>query len=561
MAGGTTFELDADGFKRLKRRVDKAWQHKRQWQPLMDQVYRYVLPYRDATQPPNAASSNEQVQRMPGQSRTDVVFDATAPTAAVRFAGRIQQDVTPTDVPFFKLEAGPLVPPDQRKPLNETFSRIAEIAHGVLSTGNFHTSSHEGYVDLYGGTMNLLASDGDDRDLVRWTAVPDREVALEAGPYGDIWGRHWKHQWCAEMVPEMWPKARQMGFEWSQALRDRIRDNPYDEIEICQATRYNRTLDRHELVVWWTGDSDERVRPIWTETFRISPWVSPRFFKVPGEVYGRGPAMLALPFIKTTNKARELALKAAAFAVLGLWMARNDGIFNPDTAVLGPGRIWTVRSTDGPLGASIQKLPLPENFDISSIIIEEERQQMKRALFDDTLPPEAAAVRSATEIMERVKYLNQDLNGIQARLMLELVRPEVTIVIDRLERKGLLPTNITIDQLLTKLSITSAVAAGNRADQAKRMVDWLTISAQFFGKEGLLVAARVEKLLPDIGRMLGVDEQYVRSQQEGAQIQKMLAQLMATQAAADADALPGQQKGGSGSAEAGADQPWMNGGF
>jgi hypothetical protein len=74
--------------------------------------------------------------------------------------------------------------------------------------------------------------------------------------------------------------------------------------------------------------------------------------------------MLALPFIKTTNKARDLALKAAAFATLGLWMSRNDGVFNPDNARLIPGGFWSVRATGGPLGASIAKLPVPENFDI-----------------------------------------------------------------------------------------------------------------------------------------------------------------------------------------------------
>jgi len=557
MADG--YKLDADGFKRLKRRVEEAWVIKRHWLPIMEQVYRYVLPYRDSLTRPETGGSNSQT---PGQSRVDHVFDATAPTAALRFAGRIQQDVTPTDTPFFKLEAGPLIPRDERKALNEQLGVISDIAHGVLSTGTFHTSAHESYVDLFGGTSNLLAQEGDNRDLLRWVAVPDREVALEAGPYGDVWGRHWKRLWCAELVKEMWPDG-----DLSETLKKKIADHPYEEIEICQATRYNRAADRHELTVWWTGDKAE-AGPIHAETFRVSPWVSTRFFKIPGEVYGRGPAMLALPFIKTTNKARELALKAAAFAVLGLWMARNDGVFNPDNARMTPGGIWTVRSTGGPMGASIQRLPVPENFDISSIVVEEERQQMKRALFDDTLPPEAAAVRSATEIMERVKYLNQDLAGIQSRLVLEQVRPVVTIAIDRLERKGLLPTNITIDQLLTKISITSPVSASNRADQAKRLVDWATIVLQFGGQQGLMIAARLEKMLPDIGRMLGVEEQYVRSKEEGAQMQKMFGQLMAAQAAADAGALPQQQQAGNGAAPAGAaagaaggDQPWMNGGF
>ena len=56
--------------------------------------------------------------------------------------------------------------------------------------------------------------------------------------------------------------------------------------------------------------------PIHTKTYRTNPWLTPRFWVVPGEPYGRGPGLVGLPYVKTLNKVQELNLHAAAFALL-----------------------------------------------------------------------------------------------------------------------------------------------------------------------------------------------------------------------------------------------------
>lgn len=58
-----------------------------------------------------------------------------------------------------------------------------------------------------------------------------------------------------------------------------------------------------------------------TDRYRTQPIAVPRYYRVPGEVYGRGPVLLALPSIKTLNKAQELALKSAAIQMLGIWLS------------------------------------------------------------------------------------------------------------------------------------------------------------------------------------------------------------------------------------------------
>ena len=129
--------------------------------------------------------------------------------------------------------------------------------------------------------------------------------------------------------------------------------------------------------------------------------------------------------------------------MLGLWTRRNDGVFNPDNARFEPLGMWQVASTGGPLRPTLQRLDVPHNFDISSFVIEDERQQMKIAMMDDALPPLAGAVRSPTEIVERMQLLNQDIGGVFGRMTLEVVSPLVQRVVDILESTGKLSTNST----------------------------------------------------------------------------------------------------------------------
>jgi hypothetical protein len=374
--------------------------------------------------------------------------------------------------------------------------------------------------------------------------VPIPEIALDEGPDGDIWGVDWKRRYRYRHLKTLWPRA-----EIGKELQAQIKDSPNGEVTLHQNTYYAPSERRHVLKVWRENGGDTEL--IWEESFRTNPWITPRFFVVPGEVYGRGLAHLGLASAKTTNKARELALLAAAFAVMGLWARRNDGVFNPDTARFEPLAMWQVGTTGGPLGPTLQRLDVPHNFDISSFVIEDERQQMKMLMMDDALPPLAGAVRSPTEIVERMQLLNQDIGGVFGRMTLEIVAPLVQRVIDILEGKGQLATRITIDQLLTQLRVIAPIAAAQQAAKVNAVTNWLQLMVMLFGPQAAMLFARIEELAPEMGRWLGVEERFIRSKLESGDLQKMIASMMAAgqqqdAAAAQTPPLPAQQIVGGG---------------
>lgn len=508
--------------KRLRERAKQAWATKDLYDPLTQDAYDYILPYR-------GGGKNRRESK--GAARVDKLFDGTGPQAAMRFAGRVQSDLTPPFQDFFLLEAGPAADDVLTKYNIEKSAFITQLqsardrVHASLHSGQFHVASHEMYQDLFIGTGALLTEESDDpEEMVRDVAVPAYEIALELDGWGRVSGVHWQRDWKAGLIKETWPNGT-----FSASLLKLMEKKSDTDVPILQATIYDPKTRSWNLTVLDMRDK-ETSEPIHTKTYRTNPWLTPRFWVVPGEPYGRGPGLIGLPFVKTLNKARELHLHAAAFALLGVHTYRNDGLFNPDTVRWEPGALIPVGSNGGSMGPTLQSLNIPNRFDISQVVIADEREQAQIAMLDHSLPPEDGAVRSATEIAGRMKRTAQDLGGAYSRLGLEVVVPVVRRRIDILQSKGIIPNTIPIDQLLVALKVTSPIAQTQNANKVQPRVDFMQIVASLLGPQAVPMVANVERMLPQIGRDLGLQETELRSEKEQAMLQQWVDQ-MATQKA------------------------------
>nr|WP_233717124.1 portal protein [Jiella avicenniae] len=479
---------------------------------MLDELYDYVLPYRKpATQPVHGS-----------EKRVEKIYDATATKAAFRFAGRMQQDVTPSFQKFFELKTGPYLEKtgDEKKEIEEQLETVSKKIAAVLEGANFAVASGEMYLDLFGGTAALLMLP-DKQDIVSFTAVPVAEIALSEDGRGKVNAVYWEKQFDASDVEGLWPETKM-----SPELKKLVEDSPAEPVTIVQASEFNRTTGQWNFTAWRKGKLKDEG-PLYEIAEKTCPWLTPRFYKVPGEPMGRGPGSMGLPTAKTLNKVTELTLKAAAFAILGLWMVKNDRVFNPKTARMVPGAMWKVASTGGTMGASIAKLEVPGRFDISNIILQDLREALKQMMLDDTLPPDSGAVRSATEIVERMKRLSADLSGAYARLVLEIIRPLIQRVIDILDRFKLIESPLTIDQLLFKVEVTSPIAKMQQAQDVSSLVEWLQMILSLGGPQMMMMSAKIEDIFGDMGRKLGISEKYIRSEADKKKIQQMVAALIA----------------------------------
>ena len=189
--------------------------------------------------------------------------------------------------------------------------------------------------------------------------------------------------------------------------------------------------------------------------------------------------------------------------------------------------MWAVSSNGGTMGPAVQKMEMPGRFDVSNIVQQDLREQVKQITFDDALPPDAGAVRSATEIVERMKRLMSDLAGAYPRLLLEIVVPLWQRLIDVMHRRQLIKFNLPVDQLVLKVQISSPIARAQRAQDVGNMVEYLQIVLSLFGMQGAMLAVKAEDMVPEMGRMMGIPPNLLRGTQERAALQQMVAQIMA----------------------------------
>lgn len=539
----------AYSFDDKRRDAERAFNNAQRYHGELAEIYRYFTPFRQSTNE-RAANRGGGAE---GVSRTNHLFDGTGPSAAFAFASNMKADWMPALEEFFALQNGPLYVADNAPERAEQLQLVARIVHALTSKVRA-TATDEMFADLFAGTGAIVLQPDRKKKIIRGFSVPTSEIAIENGPWGDIERWFWKRMYKARDIEPGFPDAK-IGDKLAAAIKaDRNAD-----IHVTQFTFYDHAAGHFTHNVF-TNLCDKQ--PIVAEDMRTSPWITPRMFVVPGEAFGRGLAHLGLPFVKTVNKARELALRAAAFALLGLWTRRHDGVFNPETAAMVPGAMWKVASNGAAgQGRSIERLDIPHNFDISTVIIKDEREQIRRVLLDDELPEITDRVRSPTEIAGRMRRYEKNRGGATTRLAFELVTPFVQRAIDITEQLGLLPTRLDIDSVLTQAVITAPAAAAQKTDKVERMVSWMQMVVGLVGPQAMALSAKIEEIIPQIGRDLGVDEKFIRKKTEADHLKMLIEQAVQQALQQQKEAEAGNPAPPPAGPQMAPEQQYLNGGF
>lgn len=504
----------------LMKRSEEAWKKKANFDTLYRDAYKFGMPQRDGYDSP-----------APGQKKGSEVFDSTGATATESFANRLQTELCPPFQRFCGLEAGPLVPKKEKTKLNKALQQVTERMFAVLDISNFHTAVNEFFLDLAAGTGVLFAEEDKGTahpSPVRFTAVPANQVALEEGPHGTVEGVFYRWKVCARLIKRTWPDA-----VLSATLAKMVEDDPETEVEFECVTVFD---DAKGVFVYDVIHKEEKTsilrRP---RRYKENPWIVTRWMKASGEVNGRGPLLSALPDIKTLNKLVELVLKNASLAVSGAYTAVDDGVLNPNVVRIIPGAVIPVaRNAGHPSGPSLAPLPRSGDFDVAMLERDDLRMTIKKALYDSSLPPDAGPVRSATEIVQRMKDLASNIGAAFGRLMTEFIQPLVRRLLGVMERAGLLNDigSVKVTGYLVAVKVTSPLARLQNAQDIEAVLNWLQMIAML-GPEMMMLGAKVEDIPEWLAGKLGIPSELVREPKERESLQKMAAQAMAANAQAN----------------------------
>lgn len=489
--------------ERALKLQSKAWSRKQNWHSLNSEAFDYTMPDR-----------NTHDQRAPGQQVHTDVWDGTAPAAVVAGANRMMEFV-PQFVDWIVLEPGPaakfMMSDDQYQALQVELAGMSKMCNAVVSSGGFHTSAHEAFMDWLVSTGGIIANDNvadPAGHIMQFASMPLSSFMVDEGPDGSITRQYRWHEMVLEDIATYWPDAK-----LPDQMQQRVKDKPDEKVKLVEIEYLDRDNGakkwRYEVFIC-AGKKEEKTRIV-ERASEARAMIIFRNAKTAGEELGRGPVITSLPDIRTVNKIVELTFRAAAMNLLGIWTAVQTDELNTSALKMVPGAVIGVPRNGGANGPSIQRLDSGNvNVQLAELLTDDMRMNIKKALLDSRLPSDAGPVRSATEIAARIRDLAADLGGTYGRLMHEFVVPLVQRIISVLYNRGMINGNLQIDQFFVNVTVSSPLAREQSMSDLNDVVQWLTILRDLGGRELMMVGAMVEDLGEYLADLLGIEKTLVR---------------------------------------------------
>ena len=219
------------------------------------------------------------------------MFDSTAMVSLFRFAKRVQKDYFSGD--WFKLRPGAAfdgAEQDAKDSAAREAERLTRVVAHVFTSPEWSVALKECLVDTGISTGFLMILRGDKRRPVRFVTASLDECAIDLGPWRDIAGLFFKRKWTYRAIFEQWPEG-----VYDDGFRSALDSNPEAEVELCQDCTHDYARNVWRLCVYL---KDAERGYIHEETSRTAPWLTPRLMTLPGQAYGFGIVMLALPTVK-----------------------------------------------------------------------------------------------------------------------------------------------------------------------------------------------------------------------------------------------------------------------
>ena len=275
--------------------------------------------------------------------------------------------------------------------------------------------------------------------------------------------------------------------------------------------------------------------------FEEFPYAVPRWYKVAGEVYGRSPAMTALPDVKMLQEMMKNTLKAAQKIVDPPLMVPDDGMIGPVRTV--PGGLNFYRGE-----YEIKPLVTGGNVPLALDMMQDVRNRILTTFFVDQLQMTGDADMTATEVMQRTEERMRLLGPILGRMESELLGPIINRVFGILSRLGRFtdqPQELDGQDFIVEY--VSPIAIAQRSQKVDRVVAALTVAGQVAAAvppgHPMFTKFNDERFLPWLFEETNADPELILDDEEAAQkeqTQQMANAVGPAAVAADAFAKAGQ---------------------
>lgn len=506
----------------------------------------------------------------PGMKKTDRQVDASGMMALHRFAAICDSLLTPRNMFWHTLS--PAI--EELKKDRDTmlwFEQVTKILFKLryAPIANFSSQNQNHYIQLgaFGNAPMFIdqAYDaaGNALRALRYKEIPLGELFMTENHQGLIDGfirwyrltaRQAMQKFGEERFPEVLRPALEAGSEY-----------PYNFLHcVWPARDYDPSaLDRRRMPFASYHVSVEGRVLLSESGYHTFPLAASRYEQTPGETYGRSPAMMVLPALKTLNAEKTMFLKQGHRAADPVLLTADDGLI--DGVSLRPGAL-----NKG--GVNSDGKPLVTVLPTGQIQVAKEMMDEERALINDAFLVslfqilEETPQMTATEVIERVSEKGILLAPTIGRQQSEYLGPLIDRELDLAARMHLLPPMPpALREALGayEATYTSPLSKAMRAQEAAgfmRTVETVKELVQITQDVSLLDPFDFDTAIPEIAdinstpfRWMADDKQIAgkrknraAAQQQQAQIQAMPAQaaMMKAQAAVAKEGAAQQQPPG-----------------
>jgi hypothetical protein len=486
--------------KELLKRFGKLKSQRQNWESHWQEVADYMMPRKaDVTK-----------TRSQGDKRTELIFDSSPLHAVELLSASLHGMLTNPSTPWFSLKFKNIEGGEDEDAANEWLEDTTEKMYEVFNRSNFQQEIFELYHDLITFGTAAMFIEEDAEDVVRFSTRHIGEIYISENNKGKIDTIFRKFKISARSA------VAQFGANnVSSKLLSIANKNPFEEVELLHVVYPRDTFDPKKkdaknmeyASVYIEVDSKEQISE---SGFNEFPYVVPRYLKASFEIYGRSPAMTALPDVKMLNEMCKTTIKAAQKQVDPPLLVPDDGFILPVRTVPGGLNFYRSGTRD-----RIEPLNIGANNPLGLNMEEQRRNAIRDTFYVNQLMMQSGPAMTATEVVQRNEEKMRLLGPVLGRLQSELLRPLIDRTFAIILRKKLFkPVPDFLNGKDIQIEYVSPLAKAQRSSELQSIMRAIEIFGSLSQVSPVFDFVNIDNLVMHLADIVGVPAKVLNSKAE-----------------------------------------------
>jgi hypothetical protein len=511
--------------KGLLSRFDRLQGQRENWETHWQEVADYMQPRKaDVTK-----------RRARGDKRMEQIFDSSPIQAVELLAASLHGMLTNPSTPWFTLRF------KDEEIENEDEAKLwleasTDAMYTAFNRSNFQQEIFELYHDLITFGTAAMFIEEDDDDIIKFSTRHINEVFIAENDKGRIDTIYRKFKISARAA------IQKFGEAVSADVQTKAKKDPYEEVEILHSV-YPRSdfnpnkKDKANMPFESVYMEYKNGNELSVGGFREFPFVVPRYLKASNEIYGRSPAMTALPDVKMLNEMCKTTIKAAQKQVDPPLLVPDDGFLLPVRTVPGGLNFYRSGTRD-----RIEPLNIGANNPLGLNMEQQRRDSIRAVFYVNQLMMQDGPQMTATEVIQRNEEKMRLLGPVLGRLQSELLKPLIDRVFAVLLRNNMLPQ---APEFLSgrdvEIEYVSPLAKAQKSTELQSIMRAVEILGSLANVAPVFDYVNFDNLVKHLADIVGVPQKILKTQsqvnaerQQSAQQQEQMQQMQQLQQVAKA---------------------------